>query len=89
MKKTKLNSTLWENPLECVHALNIIFYYLDILNNFFCKNMIDLKILDFLSYTYMHPIQLKEYNFFDYSSVDNHPKWPEIGEMAKKVFFGL
>ena len=28
---------------------------------FFCKNRIDLKILDFLSYTYTHPIQLKNF----------------------------
>ena len=26
---------------------------------FFCKNRIDLKILDFLSNTYTHPVQLK------------------------------
>ena len=47
-------------------------------NNFFCKNRIDLKILDFLSYTYKHPIQLKKYKIFDFSSVDNHPKLTEI-----------
>ena len=26
-------------------------------NNFFCINRVDLKLLDFLSYTYTHPIQ--------------------------------
>ena len=51
-----------------------------ILNNFFCKKRIDLKILDFLSYTYSHPIQLKKYKIFDYSSVDNHPKLTKIGK---------
>ena len=50
------------------------------LNNIFCKNRIDLKILDFVSYTYMHPIELKKYKIFHYSSVDNLPKLTEIGK---------
>ena len=55
------------------------------LNNFFLKNMIDLKSLDFLSYTYTLPIQLENLNIFHYSSVDKNPKWTEIG---KKWFLG-
>ena len=53
-----------------------------LLNNFICKNRIDLKLLDFLSYTYTitHPIHLKNLKIFDYSSVDNHPKLTEIGK---------
>ena len=50
------------------------------LNIFFCKNRIYLNILDFLSHTYMHPIQFKKYKTFDYSSVDNHPKLTKIGK---------
>jgi hypothetical protein len=50
-----------------------------LLNNFFSKNRIDLKLLDFLSYTYTHPIHLKKFKKFDYSSVDNHLKLTEIG----------
>ena len=30
-----------------------------LLNDFLCKNRIDLKLLDILSYTYTHPIHLK------------------------------
>ena len=48
-------------------------------NNFFCKNMIDLKISDFFSYTYTHPIRLIKY-IFDYSSVDNNLKMTEMGK---------
>ena len=48
------------------------------LNNYFCKNRIDLKILDFLSYTYTHPMQLKNVKNFDYSGVDNRPKLTKI-----------
>ena len=39
-----------------------------LLNNFFCKNRIDLKLLDFLSYTYTHPKHLKNLKFFDFFS---------------------
>ena len=49
-----------------------------ILNNFIYKNRIDLKILDFLSYTYTYHIQLKKIQNNYYSSVDNHPKFAEI-----------
>ena len=48
---------------------------------YFRKNRIDLKILDFLSYTYMHPIQLQNFKFFIVSvqttiEVDrNQQKW--------------
>ena len=35
---------------------------------FFCKNRINLKLLDFLSYTFTH---MKSFKFFYYSSVDN------------------
>ena len=49
-------------------------------NNFFCKNRTNLKILDFLSYTYMHPIQSNNFKIFNHSSVDNHPKLTEIGK---------
>ena len=53
-------------------------------NNFLFKNRCDLKILDLLSYTYLYgSIELKDFNMFDYSSVDNHPKFTEI----KKMFF--
>ena len=38
-----------------------------LLNNFFCRNRINLKLLDFLSYTYTHPKHLKDLKFFDYS----------------------
>ena len=58
-----------------------------LLNIFFCKNRINLKILDLLSYTYMHPIQLKKYKIFDYSSVDNHPKLTKIGKNGLKCSF--
>ena len=47
---------------------------------FFCKNRIDLKLLDFLSFTYTHPIHLKNLKIVYYSSVDNHPKLTEIGK---------
>ena len=50
------------------------------LNNYFCKNRIDLKIRDFLSYTYTHPMQLENVKIFYYSSVDNHRKLTEIGK---------
>ena len=30
-------------------------------------------------------IKLSFFELFDYSSVDNHPKLTEIGEMAKKA----
>ena len=54
---------------------------------FFCKNRIDLKLFDFLSYTYTHPIHLKNLKIFDYSCVDNHPKLTEIGKNGKKNGF--
>jgi len=47
-------------------------------NYFFCNNRIDLKILDFLSYTYMHLMQMKISKNFNYSRLDNHPKLTEI-----------
>ena len=56
-------------------------------NNFFCKNRINLKLLDFLSYTYTHPIHLKNLKNFDYSSLDNHPKLTEIGKKGLKSGF--
>ena len=45
------------------------------LNNFFCKNRIDLQIHDFLS-----SVQFKKKY---YRSVDNHPKLTEIGKNGK------
>ena len=54
---------------------------------FFYKNRIDLKLLDFLSYTYTHPIHLKNLKNFYYSSVDNHPKLTEIGKNGWKCGF--
>ena len=38
-------------------------------NNFFCQKRMDLKILDFLSYTLTQPIQLNNSENFDYSIV--------------------
>ena len=35
----------------------------------------------------MPPIQLKKYKFFDYSSVNNHPKLTEIGKNGEKSSF--
>ena len=58
-----------------------------LLNNIFCKNKIDLKLRDFLSYTYTHPIHFQNLKFFDYSSVDNHPKLTEIGKNGQKSGF--
>ena len=45
--------------------------------------MINLKILDFLSYTYTDIVKLKNFKNFHYSSVDNHPKLTEIGKNGK------
>ena len=55
----------------------------------FCKNRIDLKILDFLSYTYTHSILLQNFKDFDYSNVDNHPKLTKLAKwkMAKKMVY--
>ena len=57
-----------------------------LLNNFFCKNRIDLKLLDFLSYTYTHPIHLKNLKKIYYSSVGNHPKLTEIWFLGYKGY---
>ena len=46
----------------------------------FATNRIDLKILDFLSYTYTHPIQLQNFKNFNFSSVNNHPKLTKISK---------
>ena len=56
------------------------------LNNFFCKNRINLKLLDFLRYTYTHSIHFKNLKVFDYSSVDIQ-SWPKLAKMAKKRGF--
>jgi hypothetical protein len=35
----------------------------------------------------MHPVQLKNFKNFHYSSVDNHPKLTEIGKNGKISVF--
>ena len=73
----------------CKNVYKLIIFppIISFLITFFCKDRIDLKILDFFSYTYTHPIQLNKYKFFDYSSVDNHPKLTKIGKNGKKSNF--